>query len=90
MGQNHGGVCGWRIDTIELLDEVRACKVTWEGTPGLVWAAVHLHLRDETYFEEEGKGRARVVGVIWDIQLPGGTSLRSSRWEWYMEEDGDT
>lgn len=66
MVQNHRDVRGEMTDTIELLDEVRECEVTWEGTPGLVWAAVHLSLRDETHFEEEGNGRAREVDIIWE------------------------
>ena len=53
-------------DTIELLDEVRVCKVTWKVTPELAWTAVHLSLGDETYFKEEGNGRAREVGIIWE------------------------
>lgn len=40
-------------------DGVRVWKVTWEGTPGLAWAAMHLSLRDEPRFGEEEMAKQR-------------------------------
>lgn len=70
-------------------------EVTWEGTPGQVWAAMHLRLSDEPCPKEKGHGNAEgwvsfgKGGLLWGRPLlskaqhvgpvPGGHGVASYR-----------